>query len=761
MFNPVFTDTGRQATEAANGQGLSLQITHVALGDAKYDVRDGDGTARDVALSATDLQSQKLKVPIYSGGSPEPGSLLLSAEIPPADGQDDPTFYISEVGFLAEDGTLVAVWSSSQNNLGYRSDLGSWYLSLGMSWVDMPADAIDVSVQNAPLSEQTVKLERVSEQLKTLIEGAGYSYDPADADALAKAVDQRVESRVSDLDVAVRPPIPVSPDGADDVVLTPTLVAAPFSSPDRYTHVASRFRVARPDNTLVHDSGEIEATESYTVPAGVLATETDYKWDVWYKGRLGDRTTWARAQRNARFTTANIFVDPPQILTPSDGAGDVGPQPTLTTEAFSVKNGSDTHVQSRYQIATDSGFATIVWDSGDVGDALTEIQVPDGTLSEGTTYYVRARHTGDKLGTSGWSQAITVTTRDAFVYVRPPAVNAPGDGATDVALAPQIKLGPFEVRGGSDTHVATRIQIRLEAGSWDNPVYDTGELSATTSHTLTDANGLDPERDYRVRARYKGDALGWSEWSEPVAITTGIPAGEMIFTAAGSHDFTVPAGVDEISVVCIGAGGGWDPGTSSSFGQFLTADGGDGDARGGVSRASHFGGSGGGRGGLGGHARGGGGGGAAGYTGRGGDGGAGDTGEAGQGGGGAGGNEGTDDNAGGGGGGGVGPDGAGSNGQPGTGVGARGGGGSGGDPGGAGGNGDEGNGGKYGGGAGGGGGGTNGTGGGCGGGLGYGRYNVTPGEVIPVTVGTAGAKGGAGAVRVIWGAGRSYPDHAA
>ena len=598
-FNPVFTDIGRQATEAANGQGLALQITHVVLGDAKYDVRDGDGKARDVALSATDLQSQKLKVPVYSGGSPQPGSLLLSAEIPPAEGDSDPTFYISEVGFLAEDGTLVAVWSDSENNLGYRSQLGSWFLSLGMSWVDMPADALSVAVQNTPVSEQTVKLERVQAQVKKLIEGAGVSWDPSDADALAQAVDQRVESRVSDLDVPVRPPIRVAPEmGADDVALAPTLRASPFSSPDRYTHTASEWQISNHlTKETVYTARDEPGTETHQVPGGVLQPETPYIWSVRYEGQLGDETHTTRWRQSVKFTTANVYVAAPQILTPSDGADGVGPQPTITTAAFDAVNGDDTHTQSRYQIATDQGFAAIAWDSGDRGDALTEIQVPDGTLSEGTTYYLRARHTGEKLGTSGWSQPIKVATRDAFVYVKPPAVQSPGDGATDVALAPKIKLGQFEVRGGSDTHVATQVQIKLESGSWDNAVYDTGELDPTTAHTVPDGDGLDEERSYVLRARYRGDALGWSDWSAPVTFGTGLAAGEKIWTAPGTHAWLVPAGVKEVSVVAIGAGshhgGGlrWlksvsltpgtqvdvtvgESGASSSFGGFVTADGG-------------------------------------------------------------------------------------------------------------------------------------------------------------------------------------------
>jgi hypothetical protein len=558
QFNPVFTDAGRASIADATGQGLSAVITEVALGTGQYAVRDAEGAPTDAALDATALQAEQMRVPVYSGGSAAPGSLQLTAQIPAA-GDGEPTFYIQEVGLIDADGTLIAIWSDAQNNLGYRSDLGDWHLSLGISWVDMPSDAVTVSVQNAPLAEQSTKQAQMTAQIQKAVEGAGYAWNPADDQALATAIDARVDTRVASLDVKVRKPIAVTPaGGATGTVLAPTLQASPYASPTRYSHVASQFIVRDGDGTAVHDSGERDAVTSYAVPAGALQTVTGYTWEVRYKGQLGDDMVWSTWSEPAAFETADTYVEAPALLTPTDGASDIGPQPTLTTEVFSVANGSDAHVSTRYQIATDSGFASIVWDSGDTVNNLTQIQPPDGQLAEGTTYYARARHTGQTLGASSWSARISFTTRDAFVYIAQPSVTAPADGATDVSLTPTITTSAFNVVGGSDTHAATQIQVRLESGSWDSPAYDTGEVAATTTHTLTDANGLEAERNYLVRARFKGQALGWSEWSDAVAFGTGVPAGEMIFSSPGQHTFTFPAGVYSVSIVGISPGAGGD-----------------------------------------------------------------------------------------------------------------------------------------------------------------------------------------------------------
>ena len=773
QFNPVFTDAGRASIADATGQGLSAVITHVALGTGQYAVRDTEGAPTDAALDATALQAEQMRVPVYSGGSAAPGSLQLTAQIPAA-GDGEPTFYIQEVGLIDADGTLVAIWSDASANLGYRSDLGDWHLSLGISWVDMPSDAVTVQVQNAPLAEQSTKQAQMTAQIQKAVEGAGYAWDPADDQALATAIDARVDTRVANLDVKVRTPIAVTPaDGADSVVLAPTLQASPYASPLRYSHVASQFRLLDADGNEIHDSGDRGAVTSYAVPAGALQTVTAYTWQARYKGQLGDTVVWSAWSEPAAFETADTYIDAPALLTPTDGATGLGSQPTLTTGSFAVVNGTDAHVSTRYQIATDSGFGAIIWDSGDRTDRLTQIQVPDGQLSEATTYYLRARHTGQTLGPSAWGATISVTTRDAFVHVAPPTVQSPADGATDVVLTPTVSLSAFAVVGGSDTHVATQIQIRLASGTWDTPAHDSGELGAVTSYTLSDANGLDAERSYVARARVKGEALGWSEWSEDIAFGTGVAAGEVIFTSPGTHDWTVPAGVFSVSAVAIGGGGGGGaqggggggglryvnaiavtPGStltvtvgaagqssdvtrggSSSFGSFVTAYGGDAGALPGLPGGDGGGGAGGDGGGDGGDG-GPGGGGAGGYSGDGGGGFGGD-GQGGAGGGGAQGGGMGDPVRTQGGGGGVGLTGEAANGIGGQTVAAGGTGGSAGNDGTAGSSSRGGSGGDY------------------GGGGGGGMSDLSQDLYLP------GGTGGRGAVRIIWGPGRMYPDDAA
>lgn len=315
---------------------------------------------------------------------------------------------------------------------------------------------------------------------------------------------------------------------------------------------------------------------------------------------------------------------------------------------------------------------------------------------------------------------------------------------------------------------------------------------------ITTDHGIPIKRQVFTRhLRSSGNVLTLSElfldFETGVGTPASTPVGQAAYTTPGVYTFTVPDGVTSLSVVCVGGGGSsgdetgapvvGNAGQSSSFGAVVSAGGGGGggiNAGGAGGTGTAISGSvGGGDGGSGGSGNGGGeggGGGAGGYSGAGGAGADAITfgsapGLAGSGGGGGGGASWQQTSSpygdAGGGGGGVGILGQGASGAGGSGtlLSAAGKGGSSGADAAAGtvfpynGN----NGGLYG-----GGGGANqygGPGGGGGGGLRYvNNVSVTPGATYTVTVGAGGAapggKGGAGgngAVRIIWGAGRSFP----
>ena len=120
-------------------------------------------------------------------------------------------------------------------------------------------------------------------------------------------------------------------------------------------------------------------------------------------------------------TTAALTptVAQPSITSPTDGTTGLNPTVnapmgiTLISSAFSSSNGAGTdHVSSDWQVATDSGFSTIVFSSTTDTTNKTSILVPIANLTQSTTYYCRVRYTS---GTGGGG-VVTTSVYSASTY---------------------------------------------------------------------------------------------------------------------------------------------------------------------------------------------------------------------------------------------------------------------------------------------------------------------------------------------------------
>lgn len=203
-------------------------------------------------------------------------------------------------------------------------------------------------------------------------------------------------------------------------------------------------------------------------------------------------------------------VATPSITYPSQGQGSVELSPTLSSTAFAtLPAGQDTHQSSQWQVASDANFTNIVFDSGITTTNKTSVNIPSGTLSQNSQYFVRVRYTGVALGVSSWSSVREFTTTDRFVDT--PSVTVTG-GPSSVGETPTITGSAFAVTGGSDTHNATDWQIvKVSDGSvvWES-------LGNTTNKNsiLVPASRLIVSTQYKARVRYAGSVSGYSGWGE-------------------------------------------------------------------------------------------------------------------------------------------------------------------------------------------------------------------------------------------------------
>lgn len=133
-----------------------------------------------------------------------------------------------------------------------------------------------------------------------------YSFRAADSSLTAAVSD---DFTVSSSNAPPSNPSNTSPaSGSTSVSKTPTLRASVYSDPDHETQLASQWVVTRvSDGRVVWDSGlDLSDTNIATVPAGKLAYNTAYSWQVRYEDISG---AWSDYSSATTFTTLILPSD--------------------------------------------------------------------------------------------------------------------------------------------------------------------------------------------------------------------------------------------------------------------------------------------------------------------------------------------------------------------------------------------------------------------------------------------------------------------
>ena len=204
----------------------------------------------------------------------------------------------------------------------------------------------------------------------------------------------------------VRTPVIISPlSGSVGVVPTPTLEASAYGNIYGDVRNYRLFQIDDGDfSTPIYEfQGDVD---SHTV-ASTLPLNTQLKWRCKDVAVGGAESNWSGV---SVFSTGDVTVDTP-TLSVEGSPTDVPESPLLETSAFSVIGGSDTHLNTDWQILNDQ--LVVVWES--LADSVNKlsITVDAGVLQESTTYTFRARHRGTTYGVSDWV-SVSATTKAMF-----------------------------------------------------------------------------------------------------------------------------------------------------------------------------------------------------------------------------------------------------------------------------------------------------------------------------------------------------------
>lgn len=134
---PTITEAGLNAIWRASNDGVSAQITHIALGDAAYTPNQG----------MTRLQSERARYPVADGKRLTSRQIHLTAL---ADGNAE--FWVREVGFYLADGTCLAIWSDPAKPLAYKAGGVDLLLAYDLTLSAVPADSVTVQSTGAGLN---------------------------------------------------------------------------------------------------------------------------------------------------------------------------------------------------------------------------------------------------------------------------------------------------------------------------------------------------------------------------------------------------------------------------------------------------------------------------------------------------------------------------------------------------------------------------------------------------------------------------------
>ena len=183
-LDPILTDAGLAALQNSDATGIAAKITHVALGDV--------GATPIPSVQA--LQNERLRVACFSGGITGNRQITLTANV----AAGTPEFFVKEIGFFLEDGTLFAFWSHPEQALGYRSQTTPWFFKFVLSWnVAGTVDVVfDTTAVLACISQDTAVLDA---KIRHTIESENITPDAADEAQLTDAIEKKIDEHSPDI----------------------------------------------------------------------------------------------------------------------------------------------------------------------------------------------------------------------------------------------------------------------------------------------------------------------------------------------------------------------------------------------------------------------------------------------------------------------------------------------------------------------------------------------------------------------------------
>jgi hypothetical protein len=219
-------------------------------------------------------------------------------------------------------------------------------------------------------------------------------------------------------------------------------------------------------------------------------------------------TIYTDAFKWMRFQTVSIA--PETVITS-------GPEGTVFTRTVTFEwDGSDDttpNSQLQYAYRLDPMEPEFGLFSSDVSKTYT------GLIDMPYTFYVKAR---DLEGNEDPIPASMPFTVAANRSPNLPVNQFPVAGQYEISLNSILIASPFYDPDGNDTFAKSRFQVRAIAGTYDNPIWDSYDLTPGTN-VIQVSDRLLEATEYFWRCRYQDNKEAWSEWSNETSFITKGP----------------------------------------------------------------------------------------------------------------------------------------------------------------------------------------------------------------------------------------------
>jgi hypothetical protein len=237
---------------------------------------------------------------------------------------------------------------------------------------------------------------------------------------------------------------------------------------------------------------------------------------------------------------AVVYVKKPTIIYPANNNIDLGPDVFIQTSPFQTIGDDDTHQSTDYQIAEDILFQTGLQTLNNQILGRTSIVIPN--LIADKIYYVRARHRGDILSVSSWSDPHSFTTKNEYKPNKPSILSP---------MNAQEGVGPILTTTSSAYNLTDSSSSSLSFIEWQlsTSIDFTNILQPSTTVGLNAVwNIINYNTVFYLRMRHISNiSIIPSEWSDTVSFLSGaipVPNTPTITALIGQQDIALTFNAD-------------------------------------------------------------------------------------------------------------------------------------------------------------------------------------------------------------------------